>query len=332
MCTTRPCTGCARTGRAQDVHKIMIVYFLLPFLISLILIPILKKYAEKKRIFDIAEGDELKIHKNPISIFGGLAIMIAFIAGILVFAFYDPSFICKISAIISSSLIIFLFGFWDDLKWKHISQIKPHLKFLFLIIFPLAAGLTLWSAGIKIDFFPIILLSIFLNFLYIFIFINGLNYQDGMDGLAGGLVLISLIGFITLSLIFGNNFALILSLILLGAVFGFLIFNFPPAKIFMGDSGAYFLGFVLSVLAMLFSKPYNIWSILGPVFIVGVPVWDGVFTNIRRLLKGKSILLGDRSHFYDRFLQKGFSTQKTLLISYSFQAISVIIGIILITF
>ncbi|MGB2762537.1 MAG: MraY family glycosyltransferase [Minisyncoccales bacterium] len=301
--------------------------FFLPFLTSLILIPLFKKTAEKYHLYDIAEGDVLKIHKKPISVFGGLAMLIAVIIGLLFFVFQNQLFDWRIAGIILGSLIVFLFGFWDDLKWKHISQIKPFQKFSLLIIFPLITTIILLASGIKINFFPEIYLAGFLTFSYIFVFINGVNYQDGMDGLAGGLTAISLMGFIILSLISGNNFALIFSLISLGAVFGFLIFNFPPAKIFMGDSGAYFLGFILAVLAMIFSKPYNFLSILGPIFIVGIPIFDGVFTNIRRLFSKKSIFLGDRSHFYDRILQKGISIKKTLLICYSLQIISVAIGL-----
>ncbi|MEK7072711.1 MAG: hypothetical protein AAB969_04020 [Patescibacteria group bacterium] len=79
---------------------------------------------------------------------------------------------------------------------------------------------------------------------------------------------------------------------------------------------------------MLFSMPYNFSSILGPVFIIGLPIFDGIFTNIRRLLKGKSIFLGDRSHFYDKLLQKGFSIKKTLAICYALQMVLVAIGIL----
>jgi UDP-GlcNAc:undecaprenyl-phosphate GlcNAc-1-phosphate transferase len=164
--------------------------------------------------------------------------------------------------------------------------------------------------------------------IYIFVVINSINYQDGIDGLAGGLSVISLIGFIILSLFLNNNFTLITSLIFLGAILSFLIFNFPPAKIFMGDSGAYSLGFALTVLAISFAKPYNIYSALSPIFIIGLPVFDGVFSNVRRIFYGKSIFFGDRNHFYDKLLRI-FSIRKTLLISYSLQILSVIIGLII---
>lgn len=96
----------------------------------------------------------------------------------------------------------------------------------------------------------------------------------------------------------------------------------------MGDSGAYFLGLLLAVFCALFSRPYNLASFLGPIFIIGLPLFDGIFTNIRRLLGGKSIFLGDRAHFYDRLLQRGLSPWKTLFISYFLQIISVAIGLL----
>ena len=224
---------------------------------------------------------------------------------------------------------IFFLGFWDDLKWKHISTIKPMLKFPLLLTCAFVPAFILALVEIRFNFVPIYIISLLLGFTYIFISINAVNYQDGMDGLVGGEVCISLLGFTFLSAMLGNSFGLVISFISLGAVSAFLVFNFPPAKVFMGDSGAYSLGFILAVLAMLFSKPYNTYSILGPVFIIGLPIFDGVYTNIRRLLAGKSIFLGDRSHFYDKLLQKGFSTKKTLAICFSLQLLLVFIGVLI---
>jgi len=140
-------------------------------------------------------------------------------------------------------------------------------------------------------------------------------------------VAISLAGFIILGFVFGNELSLVFSLILLGSILGFLYFNFPPAKIFMGDSGAYFLGFVLVVLTAYYSRAYDALGFAGTIFIFGTPLFDGVFTNVRRLFNGKSILLGGRDHFYDYLFKKSNSQVKTDLISYCFQAISVLIGV-----
>ncbi|MBT9141292.1 MAG: putative undecaprenyl-phosphate N-acetylglucosaminyl 1-phosphate transferase [Dehalococcoidia bacterium] len=301
--------------------------FIISFLFSLLLIFLLGKIGIKYRLYDESGKDTLKIHKKPTTYLGGLAIFLVFSILVLIFSYLKEFLDWKIGGIILAGFLVFLLGFWDDYKWKKFG-VKSIFKFLFLLSFSFFAAVIILNNGVKIQFFPLIIIEGILTFIYIFILINAVNYQDGIDGLAGGLVAISLTGFIISSVIFGNNLTLVISLILMGAVLGFLVFNFPPAKIFMGDSGAYFLGFILAVLAMIFSKPYNISSILGPIFIIGLPLFDGVFINVRRLFQKKSIFLGDRKHFYDRLLfQKGFSLKKTLLISYLIQVIFIGIGL-----
>ena len=303
--------------------------FSISFLFSVILIFVLRKVGSRYRLYDEPTENILKIHKKPISYIGGLGMFLVFSILLLIFSCFKGFLNWKIGGIILAGFLIFFLGFWDDFKWKRI-EIEPKKKFLFLILFSLLATAILFAINIKIQFFPNIFSGFILTFLYIFVLINAVNYQDGIDGLAGGEVIISLLGFIVLSIILGNNLALIISLILFGTVLGFLVFNFPPAKIFMGDSGSYFLGFILAGLAMIFSKPHNFPSFLGPIFIIGLPIFDGVFTNIRRLFKKKSIFLGDRRHFYDRLVfQRGFSLKKTLLICYSIQVIFVVIGLLI---
>ena len=146
-----------------------------------------------------------------------------------------------------------------------------------------------------------------------------------MDGLAGGETAISFLGFAILGYLSGDNLISAVSFSMFLSILGFLFFNFPPAKIFMGDSGAYFIGFVLAVLACNF-------SILASIFVAGLPLFDGIYTNLRRILSGKSIFLGDREHLYDKLLKKGFSSRKTLVVSYSVQIIFVIIGICIFRF
>ncbi len=306
----------------------LFIIFFTPFLTGLLIIPFLIAFSEKtKKVVDIAEGDILKIHKKPISLLGGLGMAVPLFLG--VFFFSEKNYFLKSAAIFFGFLIIFSVMFWDDVTWKHISTIKPFVKFPILIMSALIPAIILSFAGIVFNVIPFYFISILSGSVFIFTVINSVNYQDGMDGLAGGLVFISLIGFALLSLVFGNNFALIISLVSLGAVASFLCFNFPPAKIFMGDSGAYSLGFILTVLAMIFSKPYSIYSVISTVFIIGLPVFDGVFTNIRRLAAGRSMFFGDRSHFYDNLMQAGFSTKKTLAICYFLQIIFILAGVLL---
>ncbi len=276
--------------------------FLIPFLVGLAVIPLLIWFSQKtSKVLDISQGDALKIHKEPKSLLGGIAIFIAISAGLFFTGDKNNIFL------IVGMFVIFFLGFWDDFSWKR-TTVNPLIKFSFLIICSLIAAATFLPLGI----------SIALAFVVIFIGINAVNYQDGMDGLAGGLVTISLLGFF---LVGGGP----LALITLGAILAFLVFNFPPAKIFMGDSGAYLLGFILAVLALGVLKT----SIIASIFIIGLTLFDGVFTNIRRLAKGKSIFRGDRDHFYDKLLARGFSTQKTLAICYFLQILLVLIGIVI---
>lgn len=305
--------------------------FLLSFLLSLALTFFLRKIGDKYHFFDIApEDDVLKIHRKPISYLGGLAMALTMLISLL-FVVLTKNYLAKeIIAIVIGALPIFALGFWDDLRWKNIPQPKPYRKFICLIVFPLFSASVLLSADIKINFFGFLVADYLLTFLYIFVLVNSINYEDGIDGLAGGSVLLSLIGFFLLAIFLQNEFAGFFSLILSGAICGFLVFNMPPAKIFMGDSGAFFLGYVLSVFTILFSKQHDMLSFIGLVLITGFPVFEGIFTNLRRIANKKSIFLGDRKHLYDKlYLKKKFSIQKTLLICYSIQVIFIIIGLII---
>ncbi len=305
-----------------------ISYFLTPFFVGVTTIFLLIRLSEKTNfLVDIAKGDELKIHKKPTPLLGGLGIAVAILLGLLLFTPENDT--AKAIALLVGGCIIFSVMFWDDFKWKHISSRKPFLKFSILILSTVIPAVILSSAGITFNFIPLYLVTIILGSIFIFTVVNSINYQDGMDGLAGGLVFISLVGFLYLGVILNMGLAFVISLVALGAVFSFLVFNLPPAKIFMGDSGAYSLGFLLTAIAMLFSKPFNLYSVLGPVFIIGLPIFDGILTNLRRVMNGKSIFLGDRSHFYDRLMQRGFSVKKTLLICYCLQAILVVLGVII---
>ena len=303
--------------------------FLISFLISLAVVWLARFFGGKFQFFDLPKEDpgKIKIHQKPISFLGGLAMFLVFLILFLAVSHFGGFLDWKSGAILSSAFLIFSVGFFDDLKWKNYS-VKPKIKLSFLILFSFLAALILESAGIKIQFLESIIAGFILTFFYILALINVIDFQDGIDGLAGGMTVISLLGFIVISLSGGNLLPFLISLILLGAVLGFLIFNFPPASIFMGDSGAYFLGFFLAVLAILFSKPCNILSIIGPILIIGLPIFDTAYVIVKRVLEKKSPIVGDRDHFYDVLhFKKGFSVKKTLLICYFIQVILVAGGL-----
>jgi UDP-GlcNAc:undecaprenyl-phosphate/decaprenyl-phosphate GlcNAc-1-phosphate transferase len=299
----------------------MINFFVLSFFGTVAAIPALQWVARRYRLYDFAEEDELKIHKKPTSYLGGAAILVG--VGVGFFAIGFPV------GIAAGALLLFGLGLWDDMRWKHISQRKPYIKFVGLLLLPACAAAALVYTGFGLHFFEITFVAAIATFSYIFLVINALNYQDGMDGLAGGLVAMSAVGFLFLASLTGNFFAGALASVLLGVSLAFLGFNFPPAKIFMGDSGAYLLGFLLVVVASLFAKPFHVPLLIGPALIIGLPIADGVFTNARRLVSGKSIFFGDRAHFYDRLLQRGFSQRKTLVVAYLLQGVFVVLGVII---
>ena len=295
---------------------------LVSFIVGVILIPYLINFSKKRgALADKADGDALKIHKGSISLFGGVGIVVATAVALLLM---NNSIALSL---ILGALPVFILGLWDDFKWKHVKDIKPILKFFLLIGSCFVSALIIFFFGLELNLIPISIISVIFSFATIFVMINAVNYQDGMDGLAGSLVFISLIGF----LVSGNALIISICLVVMAAIAAFLVFNLHPAKVFMGDSGAYSLGFLLSAIAITFVKPYNLLIILGIIFIMGLPLFDGVYTNARRLMTGKSIFLGDRSHFYDRLLRKGFSTEKTLAICCAIQSVSVLIGIIILS-
>jgi len=297
------------------------IYYLsiISFFISLVLTFIFWKAGDKYKIYDLATEDPLKIHKKSVSYLGGLAMILTAEIVFFLKMILENKFDYQILKIMLAAVLIFLLGFIDDLKWRDKFRIRPIYKFVFLVLFSGLAALIILKAGLAF--------SLTLSFGLIFILINAINYQDGMDGAAGTTVIISLIAFSFLAWISGNNLAFLISLVLGPVILGFLIFNFPPANIFMGDSGAYFLGFILAVLTLIFLKINDISAILGLIFILGLPLFDGIFTNLRRIFKGKSIFIGDRAHFFDRLLRKNFSVRKTLLICCIIHIIFVILGL-----
>jgi len=289
----------------------------LSFLASLVF----EKIAPRLGFVDIAEGDALKIHHRPIPYLGGVAMFIAAALSLLFMA--PPDMRSLLLGVLLAALPVLALGFWDDMKWKHRTQVKPFLKFAFLILIPLLAATILWIAGWRLDFPPFLLFVPAIAFTA-FVLMNSVNYQDGMDGLAGSLTAVSFGGFAVVSLLLGNSLGFVLSIAFFGAVLGFLVLNLPPAKIFMGDSGAYVLGFSLALLILLFIRT----DAAGALLLAGFPLAEGIWTNCRRLMRGKSIFYGDRSHVYDRMLQAGFSSWKTLAFLIIIQVVFVGVGIL----
>jgi len=307
-----------------------ILLLLTSFISALILIPLLIKIGVKHNLYDKPGGDSLKIHEKPIPFLGGIGMFLALAIsiGVIASSWHLPLHKSKLIVIISSALFFLLLGFLDDVIQERTKISQPKLKFYAQVILAVLITFLFMLTDIKAKFIPIILFEILIVFFYILCAINAVNLEDGLDSLAGGLVAISLIGFIILSLAAYNTLFLVLSISLLGALIGFLIYNWHPASIFMGDGGSYFLGFFLAVFAINFTnRPHDLRAFLGPILIIGIPFFDTAFVAVTRILRKQSIFFGDRNHLYDKIYKRSNSVVKTIFIYYSIQGLIVSLGV-----
>jgi UDP-GlcNAc:undecaprenyl-phosphate GlcNAc-1-phosphate transferase len=171
-------------------------------------------------------------------------------------------------------------------------------------------------------------LSIPLTLLWIMGITNAINLIDGLDGLAVGVSSIVLLTIAGLSLTEGNLFVFTVSAILLGSTLGFLPYNFHPAKIFMGDTGSYFLGYVISVLALLGFKNVTMFSLVVPIIILAVPISDTLFAIIRRLVNRRPLTAPDKSHLHHCLLRYGFTQSQTVVLIYGMSAMFALAAIL----
>lgn len=299
------------------------------FLISFASTPTVIALANKIKALDIPK-DSRRIHKKPIPLIGGLAIFYGFVISVLCFAVIDR----EIMGILIGAVIIVTVGIIDDMR-----ELSAKVKLLFQII---AAGIVIYF-GVDITyvanpfsqwFGPVYinlgLWSIPITMIWIIGVTNAVNLIDGLDGLAVGVSSIASVALLSLTLISQNLNAAIVTAALAGAGFGFLPYNFNPAKIFMGDTGSTFLGFVLACISIQgIMKMYALVSFAVPVLILGLPIFDTLFAIIRRLLTGKSIMSPDRGHLHHRLLDMGFSQKQTVTILYTLTSILCLTAVVM---
>lgn len=300
------------------------------FFLAIVFVYFSNKFAHRFRIYDYPNS-ELTIHERPVPLIGGIGIFMAVITTLIISFFFiiNPVKFIGAFGIFIGGASTFSLGLWDDLKWKGIrGKITYNMKFILQLAICLVIALVLFTGGCYINIIPVGIFGILLTIFYISGSMNAVNMQDGVDGLAAGLVAISSIGFAVLSILSRNNLGLLLSLSVFGATVGFLIFNFHPASIFMGDNGSHFLGFMLAVLAIIFtSRPYDLSWFIGPILVIGLPVADCAWAMVRRIHIRKNICQGDRGHIYDKMIQKGVSTRGTVFICYLIQVFFVVGGV-----
>jgi UDP-GlcNAc:undecaprenyl-phosphate GlcNAc-1-phosphate transferase len=301
------------------------LYFLVlifSFLITYLTIPKIITFARNRNLCDVPDGDALKVHKKPVPNLGGVGIFFGFIGALLLAAIFLFGQVHReLWGVLAGSLVVLSLGLWDDLR-----NISPYIRFAGQAL----GALLLVLLGIKVNIIPLSYIAIPLTFFYVMGAINATNLLDGLDGLASGVASLSCLGFLILSIAQASMFGMLISLALLGAVLGFLPYNFNPASIFMGNGGSSFLGYALAVLTIIFTnRPYDPGSFIAPILIMGLPILDTMTTIIRRFGNGKPLFQGDRSHIYDQLVDKGLSVRQTALVCYGIQAVMVGGGVLL---
>ena len=292
-----------------NLTTILLMVFI-PFVFVALIIPIIKKIANHIGAMDIP--NERKIHKEPMPRLGGLGIYSGFLLGYMIFGEQTP----VMNSILIGSFVLLIVGIIDDIKPLKASQ-KIIGQLIACLIVVLYGNLLLRDVSFFGLYMEFGLLSYPITILFMLGCINCLNLIDGLDGLAGG---ISSIFFLTIGIIayFQGRIGLsvVLTFIMFGSTLGFLIHNFHPAKIFMGDSGSMFLGFIISVITLLGFKTIISTSIIIPLCILIVPILDTLCAIIRRKLKGESIVTADKSHFHHQLLRRNYSVSVTVIIIY----------------
>ncbi|RMF09416.1 MAG: undecaprenyl/decaprenyl-phosphate alpha-N-acetylglucosaminyl 1-phosphate transferase, partial [Alphaproteobacteria bacterium] len=269
-------------------------------------------------------------HQNTVPRIGGLGIAVAYLVGGTVFFLGRPEFFNLEVAVtlVLGPMLMFGVGFWDDLR-----PLGARVKLLMQIaVATLIAvnGLAIESVtnpfnGVSVQ---IGLWGVVASVVWIVVLTNLINIIDGIDGLAGGISLMLMILLINVCAGSGRYLPALLALVTAGALLAFLYFNFPPAKIYMGDGGAYFLGCLIGVLTIYSSQKGTVAAALvAPIFALGLPIIDVALTLIRRALKGLPIFRADRRHLHHRLVDKGYSHRRSVLTLYVLSLICLLMAL-----
>jgi UDP-GlcNAc:undecaprenyl-phosphate GlcNAc-1-phosphate transferase len=300
------------------------------FTVVFALVPYVRKFALNKGFVD--RPSQRKIHAAPVPLMGGVAIYAGTIISMLFFAGFTP---LTYAVMVGGSILVAI-GMADD--W-HKSKGKDFAVWPRVVVYLIAATVPLWF-GIKIIgitsiaypgmmFFPTWFVWL-ATVLWVFSLTNMMNFIDGVDGLATGIATLSSFTLFVAAIIKGQTGTALLAAILVGATVAFLSYNFHPAKIFMGDAGATFLGYTLAVLSVDGAfKSATFLSVLIPIFAFGVPIMDTVIVFSRRIIEKKGLHRADKLHTHHSLMKWGLSQTQTVSFLYLIGALFSLISIIL---
>lgn len=293
------------------------------FVVSFLMCPMVKSFAYKIGAIDVPK-DNRRMHKKPVPRLGGLAIFLGFIVSMLLFVKIDH----QMQGILLGASIIVVLGVVDDM-----SPLRAYFKFCVQIFAALVAVFhgvviqTLSNPNVFAEspYWDLGWLAVPITVLWIVGITNAVNLIDGLDGLACGVSTISAISMLVIALLVSEGDVALVMASLVGACLGFLPFNKNPAKMFMGDTGSTFLGYILATISIqgLF-KYYAIVSFAVPFLILGLPMFDTLFAIIRRLAHGQNPMAPDRGHIHHRLIDMGLNQKQAVAALY---VISSILGL-----
>jgi UDP-GlcNAc:undecaprenyl-phosphate GlcNAc-1-phosphate transferase len=298
------------------MYNHVIIGFIASFFVTIIVTPFVIKLAYRLNVTD--KPNLRKVHSKIMPRMGGLAIFL----GVLVGYFVSGLYMEKVMSISFGALLIIILGLLDD-KFELSAKIKFIAQILIATIV-VRSGLHLEVNQLGIPFLGDVsvegnILGSIITVIWIVGITNAINLIDGLDGLSAG---VSTIGIGTIAVLaFANDKLMILTfcLIIMGATIAFLFYNFHPAKIFMGDTGALFLGYSIAVLSLLGAyKSVTLFSVVIPIIILGVPVFDTLTAVMRRIVNKRPISSPDREHLHHRLIDLGLSQRATVLLIYAF--------------
>ena len=272
-------------------------------------------------------------HIEKVSRVGGVGIIVGFfISYVLFFYLFDSKDNQSLMhfTLFFGALASFTLGLIDDLR-----PIDAKLKFILQILIAIFAH----ESGFRIDHIVLPFLereldlesvSLILTIIWFVSIMNLINLIDGLDGLAGGIGFMLMILLVVLSIEKGSGISTFLSIGMAGAILGFLIHNFPPARVYMGDSGAYTIGFVIAALSLMnFQKGAVIAALLGPMMALALPILDVIFAIIRRGIQGLPLFRPDKAHIHHQLMRKGLSHRNTVLVMYGISLVALFGGILI---
>ena len=292
----------------------LLIAFVIALLTAIIMTPVIIWVSKKLKLVDQPDQNR-KQHQRAVPSIGGLAIFFGIAAG---FFYLQPEH-PQITAIIIGGIIMLLTGLLDD-----IFDLRPGTKLLGQV---LSASVVAYSGlvieKLTLPFMGTVFLGeyvgIALTIFWIVAVANAINLIDGLDGLAGGVSTIAFISILIMAIMDYRFIVIGLSVLLIGATLGFLVFNFHPAKIFMGDTGALFLGYAIAIISMLgLFKNVAFFSFVIPIIVIALPVFDTLLAIIRRIHNRQGISVADHNHVHYLLLKNGYSHKQSVFIIYAF--------------